>query len=161
MSSGSWWSGLSLRLQTLLSGQKDVRLALIKYTNSRAKSTTYATSASDCRSLAFALQNLQVLLLGLDASGKTTLLLTKLLGKEVTTISNIGYQVEVLRVDGFPLRVCDVSAGTGMHRSMARHFYGGQRGLPPIIFIVDSAAPELTRQQVRRPVGHSYLCMYT
>lgn len=47
-------------------------------------------------------------ILGLDASGKTTLLYQMLLGKIVTTIPTIGFNVENIRRNGWTATLWDV-----------------------------------------------------
>ncbi|XP_071485767.1 uncharacterized protein [Diadema setosum] len=77
----------------------------------------------------------RVLMLGLDAAGKTTCLYKLKLNETVTTIPTIGFNVEtVTPVPGLSFTVWDVG-GQEKIRALWRHYYYGTHG---VIFVVDS-----------------------
>jgi len=79
-----------------------------------------------------------LLLLGLDAAGKTTLL-HKLSSRKdiVSTVPMIGFNVESLNVKGQVFTAWDVG-GCGPLHALFWHYYPGTDG---IIFVVDSNNP--------------------
>lgn len=78
----------------------------------------------------------RILLLGLDAAGKTTILYKLKLNETVSTIPTIGFNVETLTpVKNLTLTVWDVG-GQEKIRPLWRHYYQGTNGL---IFVIDSS----------------------
>ena len=75
----------------------------------------------------------RILMLGLDAAGKTTILYKLKLGEVVTTIPTIGFNVESVEYKNISLTCWDVG-GRGI-RPLWRHYYPGAKAL---IFVVDS-----------------------
>ncbi|KAI9207586.1 CPS1 protein [Polychytrium aggregatum] len=80
-------------------------------------------------------KELRILMLGLDASGKTTILYKLKLGQSVTTIPTVGFNVESVTYKNVKFNVWDVG-GQDKIRPLWRHYYNGTQGL---IFVVDSA----------------------
>lgn len=81
----------------------------------------------------------RVLMLGLDAAGKTTILYKVKLNEQVCTIPTIGFNVEtVTPVKGVTFTVWDVG-GQEKIRALWRHYYTNTEGL---LFDVDSADSE-------------------
>ncbi|PIK37454.1 putative ADP-ribosylation factor [Apostichopus japonicus] len=81
----------------------------------------------------------RVILIGLDAAGKTTILYKMKLHETVTTIPTIGFNVEeVTPVPGLTMVVWDVG-GQEKIRALWHHYYQNSEG---IIFVVDSADAE-------------------
>jgi len=76
----------------------------------------------------------RVLMLGLDAAGKTTILYKLKLGEVVTTIPTIGFNVETLQYKSTTFTTWDVG-GNGKIRPLWRHYYADTCA---IIFVVDS-----------------------
>jgi len=76
----------------------------------------------------------RILMLGLDAAGKTTLLYRLKLGEVQSTIPTIGFNVEQVEYMNISFTVWDVG-GQEKLRSLWRHYYEGIDGL---IFVVDS-----------------------
>ena len=76
----------------------------------------------------------RLLMCGLDAAGKTTILYTAKLGEVVTTIPTIGFNVETLAYKNLQLVAWDVG-GRDKIRALWRHYYQDTSGL---IFVVDS-----------------------
>jgi len=78
----------------------------------------------------------RILLLGLDAAGKTTILYKLKLNETVNTIPTIGFNVEqVTPVKGVTFTMWDVG-GQEKVRALWRHYYEGTEGL---VFVVDSS----------------------
>ena len=79
-------------------------------------------------------KEIRILMLGLDAAGKTTIL--HQLGKigEIKTLPTIGFYVESLDYKNFNFIVFDVGGADKM-RLLFRHYYQNTKGL---IFVVDS-----------------------
>merc|ERR1719363_23647 len=77
---------------------------------------------------------LRILMVGLDAAGKTTILYKLHLGEVVTTIPTIGFNVETVEYKNINFTVWDVG-GQDKIRKLWRHYYTNTQGL---IFVVDS-----------------------
>merc|ERR1711874_586737 len=77
---------------------------------------------------------MRILMVGLDAAGKTTILYKLKLGEVVTTIPTIGFNVETVEYKNISFTVWDVG-GQDKIRPLWRHYYQGTQGL---IFVVDS-----------------------
>ena len=73
-------------------------------------------------------------MMGLDASGKTTLAYRMNLGEITTVIPTIGMNIELAERDGVSFTVWDVG-GRGMIRPLWRHFWKNANG---VIFVVDA-----------------------
>ncbi|CAD7929316.1 unnamed protein product [Amoebophrya sp. A25] len=76
----------------------------------------------------------RILMVGLDAAGKTTILYKLKLGEVVTTIPTIGFNVETVEYKNINFTVWDVG-GQDKIRPLWRHYYQNTQGL---IFVVDS-----------------------
>mmetsp|Transcript_57969 Transcript_57969/g.138090 ORF Transcript_57969/g.138090 Transcript_57969/m.138090 type:complete len:184 (+) Transcript_57969:57-608(+) len=83
-------------------------------------------------------QEMRILMVGLDAAGKTTILYKLKLGEVVTTIPTIGFNVETVQYGNLSLCVWDVG-GQEKLRNLWRHYYKGGNAL---IFVLDSADHE-------------------
>jgi len=77
---------------------------------------------------------MRILMVGLDAAGKTTILYKLKLGEVVTTIPTIGFNVETVDYKNISFTVWDVG-GQDKIRPLWRHYYQNTQG---IIFVVDS-----------------------
>lgn len=80
-------------------------------------------------------KDMRILMLGLDAAGKTTILYKLKLGQPVTTIPTVGFNVETVQYKNVRFNVWDVG-GQDKIRPLWRHYYTGTQGL---IFVVDTA----------------------
>merc|ERR1739845_102108 len=80
-------------------------------------------------------QEMRILMVGLDAAGKTTILYKLKLGEVVTTIPTIGFNVETVEYKNINFTVWDVG-GQDKIRKLWRHYYQNTQGL---IFVVDSS----------------------
>mmetsp|Transcript_4936 Transcript_4936/g.8462 ORF Transcript_4936/g.8462 Transcript_4936/m.8462 type:complete len:187 (+) Transcript_4936:121-681(+) len=76
----------------------------------------------------------RILMVGLDAAGKTTILYKLKLGEVVTTIPTIGFNVETVQYKNISFTVWDVG-GQDRIRPLWRHYFQCTNG---VIFVVDS-----------------------
>ena len=86
----------------------------------------------------FGKRDVRILLLGLDAAGKTTILYQLKLGEVVTTIPTIGFNVESIEYKKINFTMWDIG-GQDNIRLLWRHYYQNSQGL---IFVVDSTDKE-------------------
>lgn len=82
----------------------------------------------------FGKKPMRILMVGLDAAGKTTILYKLKLGEIVTTIPTIGFNVETVEYKNISFTVWDVG-GQNKIRKLWRHYFSNTDGL---IFVVDS-----------------------
>ncbi|EEB06414.1 ADP-ribosylation factor [Schizosaccharomyces japonicus yFS275] len=83
----------------------------------------------------FGNKEMRILMLGLDAAGKTTILYKLKLNQSVTTIPTVGFNVETVSYKNVKFNVWDVG-GQDKIRPLWRHYFTGTKGL---IFVVDAA----------------------
>jgi small GTP-binding protein len=76
----------------------------------------------------------RILMIGLDAAGKTSILYQLKMAELVKTIPTIGFNVEMLDYKGLKLTIWDVG-GQDKIRILWKHYYQNTDG---IIFVVDS-----------------------
>lgn len=84
----------------------------------------------------------RILLLGLDAAGKTTVLYKLRLGETVNTIPTIGFNVETVQYKNIEFTMWDVG-GQDKIRPLWRHYFSNTDAL---IFVVDSNDVERQEQ---------------
>uniref|UniRef100_A0A6B2LM77 ADP-ribosylation factor n=1 Tax=Arcella intermedia TaxID=1963864 RepID=A0A6B2LM77_9EUKA len=82
----------------------------------------------------FGQREVRILMIGLDASGKTTILYKLKLGEVVSTIPTIGFNVETVQHKNVKLTVWDVG-GQDRIRALWRAYYLNTHG---VIFVIDS-----------------------
>jgi len=107
---------------------------------------------------------MRILMVGLDAAGKTTILYKLKLGEVVSTIPTIGFNVETVEYKNISFTVWDVG-GQDKIRPLWRHYYNGTDGL---IFVVDSndvdraddARLELTRMMNEEEMRNAVLLVF-
>ena len=80
-------------------------------------------------------QDMRILMVGLDAAGKTTILYKLKLGDVVTTIPTIGFNVETVEYKNIRFTVWDIG-GQDKIRKLWRHYFLGTQG---VVFVVDSS----------------------
>ncbi|KHN82183.1 ADP-ribosylation factor 6 [Toxocara canis] len=100
----------------------------------------------------FGKREMRILMLGLDAAGKTTILYKLKLGQSVTTIPTVGFNVETVTYKNVKFNVWDVG-GQDKIRPLWRHYYTGTQAL---IFVVDAADRERVdeaRQELHRIIN--------
>ena len=83
-------------------------------------------------------RDVRILLLGLDAAGKTTILYKLKMNETVNTIPTIGFNMETLQYKNVEFQCWDIG-GQDKLRTLWRHYYEGSHA---IIFVVDSADRE-------------------
>ncbi|XP_063964730.1 uncharacterized protein LOC135156365 [Lytechinus pictus] len=91
-------------------------------------------AVSNLFSRLFGNKEMRILMVGLDAAGKTTILYKLKLGEIVTTIPTIGFNVETVEYKNISFTVWDVG-GQDKIRPLWRHYFQNTQGL---IFVVDS-----------------------
>lgn len=99
---------------------------------------------------------MRILMVGLDAAGKTTILYKIKLGEIVTTIPTIGFNVETVEYKKISFTVWDVG-GQDKIRPLWRHYFQNTQGL---IFVVDSNDGERmneARDELMRMLSESEL----
>lgn len=107
-----------------------------------AKFSRFFSSKKECR----------ILMLGLDAAGKSTILYSLKLGQPVpTTVPTIGFNYESLEFKNVKFNIWDVG-GQDKIRILWKHYYVNTRGL---IYVVDSS--DLARIEENKEVLHN-LC---
>merc|ERR550534_3603524 len=82
----------------------------------------------------FGSKQMRILIQGLDAAGKTTILYKLKLGEVVTTIPTIGFNVETIEYKNVSFTAWDVG-GRDKIRPLWRHYYQNTQA---IVFVVDS-----------------------
>ncbi len=97
-------------------------------------SCTLGLSIGSLFSLFSGKQEARILMLGLDAAGKTTILYKLNLGEVVHTIPTIGFNVETVEYKQVSFTVWDVGGQTKI-RPLWRHYY---HLIQALIFVVDS-----------------------
>ena len=88
----------------------------------------------------FGSKEMRLLMLGLDAAGKTTILYKLKLGQDVTTIPTVGFNVETVTYKNVKFNVWDVG-GQDKIRPLWRHYYSGRflTSFPPALSHFSSA----------------------
>jgi len=107
---------------------------------------------------------MRILMVGLDAAGKTTILYKLKLGEVVTTIPTIGFNVETVEYKNISFTVWDVG-GQDKIRPLWRHYYQNTQG---VIFVLDSndrdrveqAKEELTRMLAEDELREAVLLVF-
>ncbi|KAI9767790.1 MAG: ADP-ribosylation factor, Arf Arf6 [Geoglossum simile] len=100
----------------------------------------------------FGSKEMRLLMLGLDAAGKTTILYKLKLNQDVTTIPTVGFNVETVTYKNVKFNVWDVG-GQDKIRPLWRHYFSGTQGL---IFVVDSSDRDRldeARQELHRIIS--------
>mmetsp|Transcript_19463 Transcript_19463/g.45503 ORF Transcript_19463/g.45503 Transcript_19463/m.45503 type:complete len:182 (-) Transcript_19463:60-605(-) len=98
----------------------------------------------------------RLLLLGLDAAGKTTILYKLKLGDLVTTIPTIGFNVETVQYKNVTFTIWDIG-GQDRIRQLWRHYYACTGG---VVFVVDSNdrdRVEEARQEIHKLMNEDEL----
>ncbi|XP_051681003.2 uncharacterized protein [Oryctolagus cuniculus] len=114
----------------------------------------------------FGKKEMRILMVGLDAAGKTTILYKLKLGEIVTTIPTIGFNVETVEYKNISFTVWDVG-GQDKIRPLWRHYFqntqgAGAQGLGPSSTAFPGHSRELDRKRSsqdlnQRPYGMSAL----
>ncbi|CAN8270794.1 unnamed protein product [Cochlearia groenlandica] len=102
----------------------------------------------------FPKSRIRILMVGLDGSGKTTILYKLTLGEVVTTVPTIGFNLETVEYKGINFTVWDIG-GQEKIRKLWRHYFQNAQGL---IFVVDSS--DIGRMSEARNELHRILTDY-
>lgn len=86
----------------------------------------------------FGQEEKRILMVGLDAAGKTTLLYKLKLGNVISTTPTIGFNVETVSYKNIEFTVWDVG-GQGKIRPLWKHYYQNTHA---VIFVIDSNDPD-------------------
>ncbi|XP_047490289.1 ADP-ribosylation factor-like [Penaeus chinensis] len=84
----------------------------------------------------------RILMVGLDAAGKTTILYKLKLGEVVSTIPTIGFNVETVEYKNISFTVWDVGGQVKL-RPLWRHYY---QNTTAVVYVVDSSDSERLRE---------------
>ncbi|EGR28114.1 hypothetical protein IMG5_182990 [Ichthyophthirius multifiliis] len=104
----------------------------------------------------FSKKEMRILMLGLDAAGKTTILYRLKLGEVVQSVPTIGFNVESVEYKNIKFTVWDVG-GQDKIRLLWRHYFQGTQGL---IFVVDSSDREridIAKEELQRMLSEDEL----
>eukprot|EP01137_Pigoraptor_chileana_P019313 Opistho-2@80179 len=104
----------------------------------------------------FGQKEMRILMVGLDAAGKTTILYKLKLGEVVTTIPTIGFNVESVEYKNISFTVWDVG-GQDKIRPLWRHYFQNTQG---VIFVVDTNDRERcneAREELQRMLSEDEL----
>ena len=94
--------------------------------------------------------DVRILMVGLDAAGKTTILYKLKLGEQVTAIPTIGFNVEEVNYKNLNFTMWDVG-GQKILRNMWRHYYNNTNA---VIFVVDSCDRERITSEAKEELHH-------
>ena len=104
-----------------------------------------------------ALRQQRILIVGLDAAGKTTILYKLKLGEVVTTIPTIGFNVETVAYKHTSFTVWDVG-GKDKIRPLQRHYYTNTDALIYVVDSNDRDRIDAARDELQRMVNEDELC---
>ncbi len=105
----------------------------------------------------FAGQDKRILMVGLDAAGKSTILYKMKLGEVITTIPTIGFNVEAIEYKNVTFTCWDVG-GQSRIRGLWKHYFIGTDAL---IYVIDSNDParlELAKEELEKMLYDPELC---
>eukprot|EP01017_Pseudomicrothorax_dubius_P013594 TRINITY_DN1605_c0_g1_i10.p1 TRINITY_DN1605_c0_g1~~TRINITY_DN1605_c0_g1_i10.p1 ORF type:complete len:168 (-),score=55.65 TRINITY_DN1605_c0_g1_i10:9-512(-) len=101
-------------------------------------------------------KEMKILMLGLDAAGKTTILYKLKLGEVIASVPTIGFYVETVEYKNIKFTVWDFG-GQDKLRVLWRHYFQNTQGL---IFVVDSSdreRVELAKEELHKMLGEEEL----
>lgn len=93
-----------------------------------------------------------ILMLGLDGAGKTTVLYKMKLGETTSTIPTIGFNVEELQYKNLHMKVWDVGGQTKIRR-LWRHYYQNTNALVYVVDANDADRLEEAREELHVIMG--------
>ena len=82
----------------------------------------------------FKLKEARILILGLEAAGKTTILYQLKLGQNVKTMPTFGFNVETIKYKKVSFTLWDVSGQYSMRKLVRKNYYENTQG---IVYVVD------------------------
>eukprot|EP01134_Creolimax_fragrantissima_P007637 CFRG7637T1 len=101
-------------------------------------------------------KEMRILMVGLDAAGKTTILYKLKLGEVVTTIPTIGFNVETVEYKNISFTVWDVG-GQDKIRPLWRHYFQNTQGLIYVVDSNDRERIEESREELSRMLAEDEL----
>lgn len=104
----------------------------------------------------FGSKEMRLLMLGLDAAGKTTILYKLKLGQDVTTIPTVGFNVETVTYKNVKFNVWDVG-GQDKIRPLWRHYFSGMFSFFLFFFLSDTAFFPASRESKTLTMPFSFL----
>eukprot|EP01106_Pelomyxa_sp_JSP_P009811 TRINITY_DN2663_c0_g1_i1.p1 TRINITY_DN2663_c0_g1~~TRINITY_DN2663_c0_g1_i1.p1 ORF type:complete len:182 (-),score=67.51 TRINITY_DN2663_c0_g1_i1:29-574(-) len=105
----------------------------------------------------FVKKDIRILMVGLDAAGKTTVLYKLKLGEVVTTIPTIGFNVETVEYKNVSFSVWDLGGQGKIRPLWQQHYLQHTQG---VIFVVDSSDRERVgeaSEELHRMLGEDEL----
>jgi ADP-ribosylation factor protein 1 len=87
-------------------------------------------------------KEMRAIMIGLDASGKTTILYRLKLNESITTIPTVGFNVETIKYNNLNLNIWDIG-GQDKIRPLWRHYYDNTNA---IIYVIDSIDRERLKE---------------
>ncbi len=100
----------------------------------------------------FGSKEMRLLMLGLDAAGKTTILYKLKLGQDVTTIPTVGFNVETVTYKNVKFNVWDVG-GQDKIRPLWRHYFSGE-----LFSSIRDSKIRTTRQEKKKKSAWLIVC---
>jgi ADP-ribosylation factor protein 1 len=113
---------------------------------------TFCTNMGQALSQFFSIfkkKDARIVMVGLDAAGKTTVLFKLKLNDVVVTIPTIGFNVERVEYKNLKMTIWDIG-GQDRLRPLWRHYYEGTNGIMFVIDSVDVARLKLAREEVHK-----------
>jgi small GTP-binding protein len=104
----------------------------------------------------FKKEEIRILIQGLDAAGKTTILYKLKLGEVVTTIPTIGFNVETISYKNIDITCWDVG-GRDKIRPLWRHYYKNTNALIWVVDSNDVERMEATKDEMMRTLKEDEL----
>lgn len=104
----------------------------------------------------FKKEEIRILIQGLDAAGKTTILYKLKLGEVVTTIPTIGFNVETISYKNIDITCWDVG-GRDKIRPLWRHYYKNTNALIWVVDSNDVERMEVTKDEMMRTLKEDEL----
>ncbi|KAK6303245.1 hypothetical protein J4Q44_G00256990, partial [Coregonus suidteri] len=101
-------------------------------------------------------KEMRILMVGLDAAGKTTILYKLKLGEIVTTIPTIGFNVETVEYKNISFTVWDVG-GQDKIRPLWRHYFQNTQGLIFVVTVNDRERVNEAREELMRMLAEDEL----
>lgn len=104
----------------------------------------------------FSKKEARIVMVGLDAAGKTTVLYKLKLNDVVTTIPTIGFNVEKLEYKNLRMTIWDVG-GQDRLRPLWRHYYENTNGVIFVVDCCDRARLDKARDEVQKMMAEANL----
>ena len=101
-------------------------------------------------------KDMRILMVGLDAAGKTTILYKLKLGELVTTIPTIGFNVDRIEYRNINFTIWDVG-GQDKIRPLWRYYYEGSQALIFVVDCNDTQRIEDAREEFQRMMNEDQL----